>query len=176
MVPVSHPIERIFNDGGTPDEILTRLVPAFCEALECDRCVLFPRNPKTTKWAMSHSWQTQPEYALDRPFRAWSLPAENEAELDPMYAQALESAEVLFIEDIFTAPQDVVNAAFEHESYGNRALAHVPIYDGVDYYGLLEPCTVDKPHVWTPARRRLVRRTQAWIAPVVSAYVVEHGQ
>ncbi len=176
MVPASSPIERIFDDGGTPDEVLTGLMPAICAALACDRCVLFPRNPKTTKWAMSHAWQARPEYALVRPFHVWSLPAENEAELDPMYAQALERAEVLFIEDIFTAPPDVVNAAFEHEHYGNRALAHVPIYEGDDYYGLLEPCTVERPHAWTPARRRLVRRIQHRIAPVVSAYVIEHGR
>ena len=168
--------KRIFDGGGTPDEILTRLMPALCEALECDRCVLFPRNPKTTKWAMSHAWQTQPEYGLDGPLHVWSLPAENEAALDPMYAQAFESAEVLFIEDIFTAPQNVVNAAFEHENYGNRALAHAPIYQGDDYYGLLEPCTVGRSHVWTTTRRRLVLGVQELIPPVVSAYVAEHGQ
>ena len=83
---------------------------------------------------------------------------------------------MLFIEDIFTAPRNLVNAAFEHEKYGNRALAHAPIYQGDDYYGLLEPCTVGRPHVWTVPRRRLVLWVQELIAPVVFAYVAEHGR
>ena len=151
-------------------------MPALCEALDCDRCVLFPRNPKTSKWAMTHAWQARPEFALGRPAGAWSLPADNEGELDPMYAHSMTSPEVLFIDDIYTAPPALVNADFEAQHYGNRALAHAPIYRGDDYYGLFEPCTIDRPHDWTPERRRLVLRAQDLIAPVVAAYVAEHGQ
>ncbi len=174
---MSDPIERVFSDGGAPDDILTRLMPALCEALDCDRCVQFPRsNPNTSKWAMTHAWQARPEFALGRPVGAWSLPADKEGDLDPMYAQAMTSHEVPFIGDIFTSPPTLVNADFEHEHYGNRALAHAPIYRGDDCYGLFEPCTIGRAHDWTPERRRLVWRTQELIAPVVVAYVAEHGQ
>jgi GAF domain-containing protein len=181
-------IEEIFaardtaNSADSADSVLTALMPALCQALDCDRCVLFPRNPATGCWAMTHGWQRRPEFALDQPMNDWGLPADDEAELDPMYAQALVSAEALFIEDVRAESPDVVNAAFEEERYGNRSLAHAPIYllergqSAESYYGLIEPCTVGRPHAWTETRRRLVRRVQELIAPVVAAYVAEHGR
>ena len=181
-------IEEIFASRDTADSVLTALMPAICQALDCDRCVLFPRNPATGCWAMTHGWQRQPEFALDQPMNDWGLPADDEAELDPMYAQALVSAEALFIDDVRAESPDVVNAAFEEERYGNRALAHAPIYllehgqclergqCAESYYGLIEPCTVGRPHAWTETRRHLVQRVQELIAPVVAAYVAEHGR
>ena len=83
---MSESVERVFDDGGTPDEILERLMPVLCAALDCDRCVVLPRNPATTKWSMSHACQTRPEFVLDRPFLKWSVPAGGEGEIEPMFA------------------------------------------------------------------------------------------
>lgn len=173
---MSQTIELIFSSGGTPDAILERLMPVMCAELDCDRCLLFPRNPATGKWAMTHGWQVRPEYALDRPMHVWTMPAEDEGEIDPMYAQAMESSETLFVEDVLAESSDVVNGRFELETYGNRALAHAPIYHEGRYYGLIEPCTAERTHPWTQTQRCIVLRAVELLGPVVASYVAEHGE
>jgi len=173
---VTQAIEAVFATDGSPDAILEALMPVMCAEMDCDRCVFFPRNPATGKWAMTHGWQVRPEYALKSPMHAWSLPAEDEGEVDPMYAQAMKSLEVFYVSDVFEEAGDVVNAQFGIDTYGNRALAHAPIYHEGRYYGLIEPCTAERPHPWTDEQRRLVARTLELLGPVVAAYVAEFGE
>ena len=164
-------IRTILESGLTPDEKLTALMPAFARALNCERCVMFLRDPETHRGRAVHRWAATPAYALRREDRGWEPMPATILDDDPMYAEAMVNPEALYIEDIETAAPALLNAAYEREHFGHRALVHAPIWHEGEMYGVLEPSSMVKPRKWNTADRALVAAVQERIAPVVAAFV-----
>ena len=164
-------LRALLDGDAEPDELLGALMPALSAALACDRCALFLREPESRQSRMTHAWQRKPEYALAHADRDWQVESESLVEDDPMFAVALRDPAALYIEDVLAADPALVNGPYEVEHFGHRALVHAPIYHDGLMVGILEPCVMGAPRVWSQTDRTIVVEVQARIAPVAAAYV-----
>jgi GAF domain-containing protein len=167
---------EILGSGGTPDEILTALMPALARALNCERCVMFLRDPKTNRGRAVHRWASKPAFELRREDRGWQPNPPNLADEDPMYGEALVNPEALYIEDIETAGPAVLDVAYERKYFRHRALVHAPVYHEGELYGVLEPSAMEQPRRWTAADKALIAAVQKRLGPVVAAFVREDAK
>ncbi len=53
----------LLDSDAEPDALLAALMPALGIALDCDRCVLFLRDPHSRRTRAPHRWQRKQEYA-----------------------------------------------------------------------------------------------------------------
>lgn len=164
----------LLNSDAAPDEVLGDLMPALGQALVCDRCILFLRDPHGGRTRATHAWQRKPEYALAREDKGWQEPSPTLEADDPMFAEALRNSTALFIEDVTCADPALVNRDYELKYFGHRALVHAPLYHDGLMYGVLEPCVMEKPRVWSAADREIVAMVQTRIAATVAIYVAEN--
>lgn len=171
---MSPELADLLTGDGALDERLTALMPQLCRELTCDRCALFLRDPETLLSRMTHAWARAPEFELAREDRGWVPQSPTLVEDDPMFAEALVNPEALYIDDIETADPALVNAAFEREHFGHRALIHAPLFHDGAMYGILEPCVFGEPRAWSKTDRETVSKAQELLAPMVARYVAEN--
>ena len=167
-------LKALLESGAAPDALLGALMRVLSEALGCDRCVLFLREPESRKSRATHAWERKPEYALARDDAGWQVEPESLPTEDPMFGEALRNPVALYIEDVTTADPALVNAEYELEHFKHRALVHAPIYHDGRMYGILEPCVIGAPRAWSAADRETVAQVQQRIAPAVAAYVADN--
>ncbi|KAM3094487.1 GAF domain-containing protein [Phormidesmis sp. 146-35] len=160
-------LDTIFTVGSDPNAVFTALMPALCEALECDRCFLYLRNPATSQGTVTHC------YSRHSPFAdlTGSTFIEAEAVEDPLMGMAFRTPEAVFVDDIETAGSDVVNVVYEREAFGHRALIHAPLYYKGELYGILEPCVFGQPRKWSEHDRALIHLVQQRSATFVVQYL-----
>ncbi len=164
-------LRALLDGDAAPDALLGALMAALCEALDCDRCALFLRDPRSRLSRMTHVWQRRPEYALAREGSDWREESASLVEDDPMFAEALRNPAALYIEDVLSADPALVNGPYEVEHFGHRALVHAPLYHDGLMYGILEPCVMGAPRAWSDADRAIVTEVQERVAPAAAAYV-----
>ena len=169
-------VKAVFDRNGTPDETLKALMPVFAKALNCERCVMFLRDPMTDRGRAVHRWHSEPKFALDRPDRGWQPNPPDLAKVDPMYGEALVNPEALYIEDIETAGPAVLDLDFERKYFGHRALAHAPIFHKGELYGVLEPSSMVNPKKWSAADKALVAEVQKQLGPIVAEFVQQDAK
>lgn len=172
-------LENVFVTYHEPDAVFSALLPALCEALQCDpkaggssihRCFLYLRNPYKNIGKIPYCWRCSPQYP-DVSTSIWaeepkSLPSE-----DPLFAAALRTDASVFVEDVETASPEVVNLAFERKHFGHRALVHAHLcQDGV-LWGILQPCVFGQPRVWSEFDRFVIAQVTQKITPLAVAYV-----
>lgn len=161
-------------DSGRPlDEILGALMPVLSEALSCERCALFLREPETKRISMTHCWYARPEFALELDGK-WRREPASLAVDDPMFGEALRNPTALFIEDVANADPSLVNIAYELKHFGHSALIHAPLYHEGRLYGILEPCVFGGARRWSDDDRALIAYAQKKIAPLAADYVGRH--
>ena len=167
-------ISKIFENPTDTDTALSQLMKLLGEGLRCERCLLFLREPHSAKTRMTHQWVLSDEHAIKRDERGWVVESPTLPDVDPMYREALTNPAALFIDDIETADPVLVNAAFEREHFGHRALIHVPIHHHGLMYGIIEPCVFSEPRLWSDADRALVAFAQEQCLPATLEYVSQH--
>jgi GAF domain-containing protein len=167
-------IIALFASGRSVDEILQELMRAYGTALDCDRCLLFLRDPASTKSKMTHQWVRRPDYAFQRPDRGWQPQSPTLVDDDPMYAEALRNPEALYIDDVEAADPALVNAPYELEHFGHRALIHAPVYHDGEMWGVLEPCVFGAARAWSDDDKSLTRLVQNHIGPLAADHVRRH--
>ncbi len=171
---MSEDLQALLESGGAPDDVLGDLMPALGAALDCDRAVLFLRDPHSARSRATHAWHRKPEYALAREDRGWRAEPPSLVADDPMFAAALRSPVALYIEDVTKADPSVVNRAYEAKYFRHRALVHAPLYHDGLRYGILEPCGMEAARVWSPADREIIALVQERIAPLAASYVARN--
>jgi GAF domain-containing protein len=167
-------LQTLLNSDGAPEDVLDDLMPALCAVLDCDRCILFLRDPHTRRSRATHAWHSKPEFALAREDRGWQAESPTLAEDDPMFAEALRNPAALFIEDVLTADPADVNGDYEMKYFKHRALVHAPLYHDGLMYGVLEPSVMETARVWSAADHEIVAKAQEKIAPLAAAHVTRY--
>jgi GAF domain-containing protein len=162
-------LEDLFSNSQSTEALLTQLMPILCQVMDCERCLLFLRDPVTKMGACTHSYSARPEYPY--PTSDWALESPTLAQDDPLFAEALRNPEALYVEDVENADPSVLNLAFEREYFAHSALIHAPIYAEGAMYGILEPCNFKKPRVWTVFDRTVTAWLQTKLAPLIVEYV-----
>ncbi|MDH3691556.1 MAG: GAF domain-containing protein [Gammaproteobacteria bacterium] len=167
-------LEAVVASDESVESKLSNLIVLLGEALRCDRCLLFLRDPRTRRSYNSHGWTRRPEYALKQTRESWSQEPVSLADDDPMFALALRDPNALYIEDIETAGPDVLNRDYERDLFGHRALIHAPIYYQDLMFGIFEPCVFCKPRQWTEFDRAVTVWAQTKLGPMAAEYVALH--
>jgi GAF domain-containing protein len=166
------------SDSG-PDEKLNQLMRLYAEVLDCQRCILYCRQPDLRRATTTHAWWSpeKDEYAVT--WESWSSPEWVDEgppnSPDPLYAAALEKPDAIYIDDIEHDPTGLVNLEWERETFKHRALIHAPIYYRGKFYGILEPSVFGKSRHWSGADREITTWTQDQLGPIVAEYVAEYG-
>jgi len=160
VIPENLPIaiKEIWASGQPPDAICAALMRLLCQALNCDRCFLYVRNPQTGQGRITHCFSRSPEFP-NLKGSTW-IEEGDVAAKDPLMAIAFRTPEAVFVDDIETAGEGVVNLAYEQEGFGHRALIHAPVYQNGQLYGILEPCVFRYPRVWTESDRQITAFVQ----------------
>ena len=161
------------NSNAAFDTKLAALMKIYAQAIDCPRCVLFLRQPERHMSRYAYGWWCDERYALVYK-NEWTKEG-NLAEVDPMYGLAMDDPDAIYIDDIETAPSDLLNVEFERKHFGHRALVHAPVYYQGKFYGILEPCVFDTPRIWSEADRAITTWTQARIGPLAAEYVEANG-
>ncbi|HEY9653283.1 MAG TPA: GAF domain-containing protein, partial [Coleofasciculaceae cyanobacterium] len=94
-------LENIFTTSNEPDAILSALLPALGEVLQCDRCFIYLRNPDNKLGKVPFCWRRSPEYP-DVTTTEWEKEPESLPTEDPLFAAALRTEASIFVEDVET--------------------------------------------------------------------------
>ncbi len=153
-----------------PDVIFAALLPILGEILDCDRCFLYLRNPKTRIGKVTHCWLRNSQYP-NLLNTDWQEEPDSLAQEDPLFAAALQAKPSIFVEDVATASPAVVNRAFEQKNFGHRALVHAHLHQDNLLWGILQPCIFNDSRVWTALDRQIIAQVVKKITPLVIAFV-----
>jgi GAF domain-containing protein len=157
------------------DPFLCNQLQLLGEALQVDRCFLYVRNPYTRLGRVPFCWTRTSDiptvYDPDWKPEPVSLPDE-----DPMFAAALRTEPSIFVEDVSTASADLLNAQFEQENFGHRALIHGHICQDDQLWGVLQPCVFGQPRIWSVEDKATIVTVIDQITAWVVGYVQSHTQ
>jgi GAF domain-containing protein len=173
MIELPEDLALILAEGNSPPKVVTELLPAIGEVLQCDRCFLHLRNPQT-RLHKNLCWRQNPDIP-DTSTQTWEPEGEWEQE-DPMFAAALRCAPSIFVEDIETAAPEVLNVEFERNNLGHRALIHAHICQDGALWGILQPSLFGRSRLWSERDRCLVGQVVERVRPFVVTYVREATQ
>jgi GAF domain-containing protein len=162
---------RLFEQSIEPERLLTALLPALGEVLPCDRCFLYLREPTQSLGIITHCWSRDGRAA------AWmgaDWLEDPTAPQDPLMTIALRTPVAVFVDDIETASDEVVDRAYEREKFQHRALVHAPLYQGNQLIGILECSIFARPRRWTEDDRQLIATLQTKLVAPVTTYIEQY--
>lgn len=167
---LANSIELLLIESHAPEAFFSTLIPTLGEFLNCDRCFLYLRDPQTRLGKVPFCWRRNP--AIPEIYNeSWQLEPESLADEDPMFAAALRTEPSIFIKDVQTANDRILNQQFEAENFGHRALIHAHLYQDDQLWGVLQPCIFDRPRNWTQIERQMMDQIVRSIVPIAIKYV-----
>lgn len=165
-------IDALIAKSHSPGETLNDIVQTVGMALNADRCFLYVRQPDQQRGRTAFCWRKnddvpdkntiQPDWQPD----TTDLPAE-----DPLIRAGLNRQPSVYVDDVEMATPDVLNRAFEQETFGHRALIHAHIQQDGQLWGILQPCMFDGPRHWTDDEKTQIEAILPRLQPVIAAYV-----
>jgi GAF domain-containing protein len=165
-------IAQILTQARTPELLLSELIPAVGEYLECDRCFIYLRDPQTRWGGVPFCWRRNSNIPVIYN-EHWQLEPEGLAIEDPMFAAALKAEPSIFVEDVQASDDRILNRQFEAENFGHRALIHAHLCHDGQLWGVLQPCVFDRPRHWTQLERATIDLLVAKVTASAVRYVLE---
>ncbi|MCA8830770.1 GAF domain-containing protein [Hymenobacter pini] len=170
MADSLHPaVQAAFAEATTPETGFTETLRLVGEFLHADRCFLYVRDPAVGRGRIAFCWRRTP--AVPDPRHDWQDDTTDLPKQDPLFRAALAAQPSVYVEDVETAPPTVLNRAFEHETFGHRALIHAHITEHGQLWGILQPCLFGLPRPWTPAEHDAVESVLPLLLPVIQQYM-----
>ncbi len=165
-------IDALVMKGYDPEKTLNRVVETVGLSLNADRCFLYVRQPEKEHGRIAFQWRKndtvpdviQPDWQAD----TVDLPQE-----DPLFRAALELRPSVYVDDVETADSDVLNRAFEHKTFGHRALIHAHIVTDGQLWGILQPCVFGQPRSWTVDEKLQIEAILPRLQPIIAHFVGE---
>ena len=160
---------RAATTAGEPETCLEQVLRLVGKFLQADRCFLYVRSPQAGRGRIAFCWRRSP--TIPDPTHDWQDDTGSLPQKDPLFRAALALQPSGYVEDVETAPPSVLNRAFEHQTFGHRALIHAHITDGQQLWGILQPCVFGAPHAWSLAERTAIESVLPLLLPVVQRYM-----
>lgn len=157
------------STSADPKSILVELVTAIANTLKVDRCFLYVRDPQTRLGQIACCYCRNPQVP-DLSGNQWRVETELEAK-DPLFAAALNCRASVYVEDVETAPPEMVNREYEAQEFGHRALIHAHLCAEGKLWGILQPCVFAHPRQWTLVDRQVIEKMVVQMIPLVKQYV-----
>lgn len=170
VLATTQKIKAILNSSLSADEKLSQLMPAIVAEMKADRCFVYMRDPVRKRTAFTHGYTPLKNW---NSFNGggWSREPNPETLNEPMLKKAFSNPEALFVKDIETAADAVLNKNMERSVFGHRALIHAPIYHKEQFYGILEIAMRKVPRDWSKSDRTLVEWLQPRVAKLSAEYL-----
>src|SRR4051794_15428843 len=153
----------------SPDAKLNEAMRLYAAALDCERCILYCREPDLRRANTTHAWWSADPYAVtwESWFSdEWVDEGPPNAE-DPLFAAAIRDPKAIYIGDIENDATGLVNVEFEQRIFLHQALIHAPVYYNGKCYGILEPSVFGHPRDWSERDRTITEWMQAQLGPIV---------
>jgi GAF domain-containing protein len=163
-------IANIVESSQTPDILLSELLRAVGEFLQCDRCFLYLYNPQNNFGKVTFCWVRSPDIPTIYN-ESWKEQPLSFSDEDPLFSAALHGKPSIFVEDVETADSQVLNRKSEEDNFGHRALIHAHIQQDGQLWGVLQPCIFGHPRVWTEYERMVINKIVEKITPLTVHYV-----
>lgn len=146
-----------------------RVLSVLGQTLSCDRIFLYVRSPQHHIGRVSFCWRSRSD--IPEIYNAqWIRESSELVKQDPLFAAALRAEPTRFIEDINTADPEVVNAHFEAQNFGHRALVHAHLQDA-QLWGILQPCVFHQARHWSADDRAVIFQAIHCLTSPVMQYV-----
>ena len=165
-------VQTALHEAATPEAAFNAVLQAVGEYLRADRCFLYVRDPAIGRGRIAFCWRRH--VAVPNPIHDWQADTTDLPKQDPLFRAALAARPSVYVEDVETAPPTVLNRAFEHETFGHRALIHAHITENGHLWGILQPCVFGQPRPWTPAEHTAVESVLPELLPLIQHYM-RHG-
>jgi GAF domain-containing protein len=163
-------IKYLFSSELATEEKLDRLMHALLKEMEVDRCFLYLRNPYQEKGKIAFC-ACRDSSVPDAKEQQWKKDTGDLPKQDPLFAAALGLQPSIFVDDILTAPPEVLNKNFETGTFGHRSLIHAHIvYDG-HLWGILQPSMFRTPRQWTPQDKAFILALVVLMTPLVVEFM-----
>lgn len=166
-------LSEILDAEQSPEELFTALMGAIAEFLHCDRCFLYLRDPETRLGRVPFCWTRHADVPVVYD-EDWKLEPENLGDDDPMFAAALDCKPSIFVEDVTTESPDILNAEFERENFGHRALIHGHLCQNHQLWGVLQPCMMNEPRHWTIEEQAIFVQIIERVTAITVTYVEQN--
>ena len=167
---LSATVDAILTSRYSSEVILQQTVDAVGKTLGADRCFLYLRQPERQRGRIAFCWRKddtipyviQPDWQPD----TTDLPKE-----DPLIRAALSMKPSVYVDDVETAGPDVLNQAYEHKTFGHRALIHAHIQQDGQLWGILQPCLFGRSRHWTEPEKEQIQAILPHLQPVIADFV-----
>lgn len=166
--------DAFLPENESPQETLNEAVRQVGETLRADRCFLYVRDPAAGKGRIAFCWR---RYATipDVIQAEWQEDTSSLPDEDPLFAAALATEPSVFVEDVESAPPDVLNKTFENRTFGHRALIHAHVTEAGQLWGILQPCQFGHPRRWTQHEQNYIETMLPQLLPHIKRFVWEEG-
>lgn len=152
---------------------LSALMPYLGKKLGCDRVFLYLRSPQDQVGRVPFCWRKHDQIPnIYDP--AWKPEPPSLTQEDPLFLAAIEGKPSIFIENIDTAPSELLNRKFERDTFGHQALIHAHLVEQQTLWGILQPCVFEQPRIWNERDRALIHYTVERCTPLAKQYVLRH--
>ncbi|AII54198.1 GAF domain-containing protein [Hymenobacter sp. APR13] len=162
-------VRRTLAAETAPAAALTQVLELVGQALAADRCFLYVRNPAAGRGRIALCWRRHD--AIPNPIHDWQNDTTDLPQEDPLFRAALAAKASVFVEDVETAPPTVLNRAFEHKTFGHRALIHAHITEHGQLWGILQPCLFGQPRPWTADERAAIESILPLLVVPIKTYM-----
>ena len=163
-------IDALLEKGYTYDKTLNEAMKVVGETLDVDRCFIYVRQPDQERGRIAFCWRKDGQ--IDKVFQPeWQPDTTDLPQEDPLFRSALDSTKVVCVDDVKTAGPGVLNEAFEHKTFGHRALIHAPIHGGGKLWGIMEPCVFEQIRHWTNDEKAQIEAILPKLQPVIADFV-----
>jgi GAF domain-containing protein len=169
--PTEEELTRVLSGNLPLKEKLMAITRLTGLHLQVDRCFLYVRNPEAGKGRIEFCWcahkdvedvtQHVWQYDLDLP------------EQDPLFGAAISLQPSVYVEDVLTAPKEVLNQEFEENTFGHRALIHAHIHMDNQLWGILQPAVWNTPRNWNSEDHDFIEALLIELGPLVKEYATE---
>ncbi|WBO85729.1 GAF domain-containing protein [Hymenobacter yonginensis] len=162
-------VRRTLAAETAPAAALTQVLELVGQALAADRCFLYVRDPAAGRGRIALCWRRHTD--IPNPIHDWQDDTTALPQEDPLFRAALAAKPSVFVEDVETAPPTVLNRAFEHKTFGHRALIHAHITEHGQLWGILQPCLFGQPRAWTADERAAIESILPLLVAPIKAYM-----
>lgn len=163
-------ITGLLNQQLPPDVTLNQVVEQVGKALRADRCFLYVRQPDQQRGRIALCWRKNE--TIPNVIQAdWQPDTTDLPKEDPLFRAAITLQPSVYVDDVEAAGPDVLNRAFEHKTFGHRALIHAHVTQENQLWGILQPCVFGQPRHWTAEEKTQIEAFLPQLPPVIAAYV-----
>jgi GAF domain-containing protein len=162
-------VRQALQAASEPAAALNQVLELVGQALAADRCFLYVRDPAAGRGRIALCWRRH--HDIPNPIHDWLDDTTDLPQQDPLFRAALAAKPSVFVEDVETAPPTVLNRAFEHKTFGHRALIHAHVTEDGQLWGILQPCLFGEPRAWTAQERAAIESILPRLVAPIKAYM-----